>query len=55
MTSQPSFVRNSTQGVFPPYRTVVGPGLGIEPLVPQNRTERGISGPSRNSRDSMPA
>ena len=26
MTSQPSAVRSSTQGVLPPYRTVVGPG-----------------------------
>ena len=28
----------STQEVFPPYRTVEGPGLGIEPRVPQHRT-----------------
>ena len=35
MMSQPSPVRSSTQGVLPPYRTVEGPGVGIEPRVPQ--------------------
>src|SRR5215813_2585184 len=37
MTSQSVSVRTSTQGVLPPYRTVVGPGDGIDPRVPQNR------------------
>src|SRR5690349_25122739 len=35
MMSQPSPVRSSTQGVLPPYRTVEGPGVGIDPRVPQ--------------------
>src|SRR5262247_3401351 len=37
MTSQSVSVRTSTHGVLPPYRTVVGPGDGIDPRVPQNR------------------
>src|SRR3954471_21487195 len=37
MTSQSVAVRTSTHGVLPPYRTVVGPGDGIDPRVPQNR------------------
>src|SRR6266542_1509585 len=28
--------RTSTQLVFPPYRTVLFPGTGIEPRTPQN-------------------
>src|SRR3954470_6751867 len=36
MTSRPSAHRTSTQGVLPPYRAVSGPGLGMEPRVPQN-------------------
>src|SRR6266851_10091030 len=38
--SHPLVVRTSTHGVLPPYRTVVGPGLGIEPRVPQNCTRK---------------
>lgn len=34
-----------TQGVFPPYRTVRGPGVGIDPRVPQNRIESGTLPP----------
>src|SRR5688572_4185766 len=34
----PSSIRSSTQDVLPPYFAVFGPGVGIEPLVPQNRT-----------------
>src|SRR5262245_436701 len=37
MTSQSVSVRTSTHGILPPYRTVVGPGDGIDPRVPQNR------------------
>jgi len=33
----PPSVRTSTQEVFPPYRTVSGPGVGTEPRVPQKR------------------
>src|SRR5438045_2267586 len=40
MMSQPSLVRSSTHGVFPPYRTVVGPGVGMEPRVPQKVSVR---------------
>src|SRR5215207_10690915 len=40
MMSQPSAVLSSTHGVFPPYRTVVGPGVGIEPRVPQKVSVR---------------
>src|SRR5215207_8852673 len=40
MMSHPSPVRSSTQGVLPPYRTVRGPGDGIEPRVPQNVSVR---------------
>src|SRR4051812_30288738 len=40
MMSQPSSVRSSTQGVFPPYRTVLGPGLGMDPRVPQKVSVR---------------
>ena len=35
MNRRPSARRTSTQGVLPPYRTVEGPGLGMEPRVPQ--------------------
>src|SRR5690349_5855139 len=34
----PASVRTDTHEVLPPYRTVVGPALAIEPLVPQNVT-----------------
>src|SRR6266496_6622450 len=37
-TSVPPDDRSSTHEVFPPYRTVLGPGLAIEPRVPQKRT-----------------
>src|SRR5215207_1253730 len=40
MMSHPSPVLSSTQGVLPPYRTVRGPGEGIEPRVPQNVSVR---------------
>ena len=30
--------RTSMHEVFPPYRAVLGPGLAIEPRVPQNCT-----------------
>src|SRR6478752_3365859 len=40
MINQPSPVRTSTQGVLPPYRTVLGPGLGMEPRVPQKVSVR---------------
>src|SRR6266487_2622274 len=30
--------RTSTQEVLPPYRIVVGPGVGIDPRTPQNLT-----------------
>src|SRR3954469_12789553 len=40
MMSQPSPVRSSTQGVFPPYRTVEGPGVGMDPRVPQKVSVR---------------
>src|SRR5207249_8542794 len=33
----PSFVHNSTQEVLPPKIAVFGPGVGIEPRVPQKR------------------
>ena len=33
----PLSVRTSTHDVFPPYRTVLGPGVGTDPRVPQNR------------------
>ena len=33
----PLSVRTSTHDVFPPYRTVPGPGVGTDPRVPQNR------------------
>ena len=46
MISQPSSVRSSTQGVLPPYRTVSGPGLGMEPRVPQKVSVR-LIGPWR--------
>jgi hypothetical protein len=38
MKKVPPFVRISTQAVFPPKRTVDGPGVGTEPRVPQNLT-----------------
>src|SRR5688572_12419123 len=41
-TSAPVGVRTSTDGVFPPYRTVDGPGLGIDPRVPQNLRRKDI-------------
>ena len=34
----PASVRTDTHDVLPPYRTVVGPALAIEPRVPQNVT-----------------
>src|SRR5689334_12196978 len=40
MISHPSSVRSSTQGVLPPYRTVLGPGLGMDPRVPQKVSVR---------------
>src|SRR2546425_2917796 len=33
----PLFVRTSTQEVLPPKNAVFGPGVGIEPRVPQKR------------------
>src|SRR6218665_149173 len=33
--------RISRQGVLPPYRWVVGPGVGTEPRTPQKRTWKG--------------
>src|SRR5512133_91483 len=41
-TSDPLGVRTSIDGVFPPYRTVAGPGLGIDPRVPQKRRRKDI-------------
>jgi mannose-6-phosphate isomerase len=38
MMMVPSSIRSSTQDVLPPYLAVFGPGVGIEPLVPQKRT-----------------
>ena len=38
MITVPSSIRSSTQEVLPPYLAVFGPGVGIEPLVPQKRT-----------------
>ena len=38
MMMVPSSSRSSTQDVLPPYLAVFGPGVGIEPLVPQKRT-----------------
>jgi len=35
-------LRISTQAVFPPYFWVDGPGVGIEPRVPQSFTEKVI-------------
>src|SRR5438445_5372635 len=35
--SDPVLSRTSTQAVLPPYRTVSGPGVGLEPRVPQKR------------------
>src|ERR1043165_4967253 len=43
-TKRPSDPRTSTQGVLPPYRAVKGPGLGIEPRVPQKRRRRLMTG-----------
>src|SRR4051812_45710508 len=40
MISQPSPVRSSTHGVLPPYRTVEGPGEGMDPRVPQKVSVR---------------
>src|ERR1051325_1508082 len=34
--------RTSTQGVFPPYRTVCFPGVEIEPRVPQKTSRIGV-------------
>src|SRR5438477_9797458 len=42
--SDPVLSRTSTQAVLPPYRTVSGPGVGIEPRVPQKRIFIGRSG-----------
>src|SRR5262245_64925775 len=36
-TSVPLPERSSRQEVLPPYRTVDGPGVGIDPRVPQKR------------------
>jgi hypothetical protein len=38
MISWPSEVLISTQAVLPPTRIVSGPGVGIVPRTPQNRT-----------------
>src|SRR5690349_1864452 len=46
-TRAPLGVRTSIDGVFPPYRTVADPGVGIEPRVPQKRSRKDIR--SRNS------
>jgi hypothetical protein len=35
---EPSEGRISTQEVLPPYLVVWGPGAGMDPRVPQNRT-----------------
>ncbi len=37
-SSVPPSVRTEMHDVFPPYRTVVGPALAIEPRVPQKVT-----------------
>src|SRR6516225_4544795 len=36
ITIVPLLVLTSTQDVLPPYRTVPGPGVAIDPRVPQN-------------------
>jgi hypothetical protein len=36
-TSSPPSDRSSMHDVLPPYRTVAGPGVAIDPRVPQNR------------------
>src|SRR5213083_2606810 len=38
MKTWPASVRTSTHEVLPPKRTVCGPGVAIDPRVPQNRT-----------------
>ena len=38
MKRWPALVTSSTQDVLPPYRLVPGPGVAIEPRVPQNRS-----------------
>src|SRR5215831_12674391 len=43
-TSRPPPARSETQEVFPPYRTVDGPGAGIDPRTPQK--EISIRSPS---------
>ena len=40
-SSVPASVRTETHDVLPPYRTVVGPALAIEPRVPQKVTSTG--------------
>src|SRR5438128_2197342 len=36
----PSSVRTSTHAVFPPYLAVRSPGTGMDPRVPQKRTNK---------------
>src|SRR5579863_2693110 len=36
----PALVTTSTQDVFPPNRFVEGPGVAIDPRVPQNRSSK---------------
>src|SRR6266852_6381466 len=38
MSRSPELVMSSTQRVLPPNRTVEGPGVAIDPRVPQKRT-----------------
>jgi hypothetical protein len=38
MTNVPALDRTSVQDVFPPYRSVCGPGVAIDPRVPKKRT-----------------
>jgi hypothetical protein len=47
-TSVPSVRRTSTQVLLPPYRTVNGPGVGIEPQTPKKVTR---TAPSLNRVD----
>jgi hypothetical protein len=48
MKRTPEFVTTSTQDVFPPNRIVVGPGVAIDPRVPQNRKCNVVSSESRD-------
>jgi hypothetical protein len=41
--SRPLGLVTLTQDVLPPYRAVRGPGVGIDPRVPQNRTADELS------------